>query len=507
MSLPAPNPRATLERLEACREHVVRRADGLMASWGSRLPDPGHAASVRNLAHYLALRELDVRELQTDLSLLGLSSLGRSEARVLANLDAIRASLGSVVGDAERAAARPSADAMTAGRRRLDHALGALAGPPPAGRSTRILVTLPNDAADDAAAVGRVLEAGADLVRLNAAHGDADAWRSAIRNVRSEADRLGRDVRIVADLPGAGLRTRMERRTKKLEVGDRLRLPRHPGRKRDVRLSVPEVLDAIPIGATVSFDDGRLEGRVTARSAEGLTLIVTRAREGGDRVRPDKGVGVPGVALPLRAPTDQDLEALDVLADEVDLVGLSFVRSADDVAWLQQALRSRRSGPLPGILAKVETSAAIRELPEILVQGVAHGPFGVMIARGDLAVEVGFERLAEVQEELLWICEAAHVPVVWATQVLESLAKTGLASRAEITDAAMAGRAEIVMLNKGAFVVQAITALDDVLRRMEGHAHKKHPTLRALRAWRELLPVPAATVPSENDDTPLPGAL
>lgn len=111
-----------------------------------------------------------------------------------------------------------------------------------------------------------------------------------------------------------------------------------------------------------------------------------------------------------------------------------------------------------------------------------------MIARGDLAVEIGFERLAEIQEELLWVCEAAHVPIVWATQVLESLSKTGLPSRAEITDAAMAQRAEIVMLNKGTFVVQAIKMLDDVLRRMEGHARKKNPTLRALSAWAEMVP-------------------
>jgi pyruvate kinase len=498
MSDASPDPSATLAALDACRDHVLRRGDGLLASWSARLPDRDRSASVRNLAHYLALRELDLRDLQRDLSLLGLSSLGRAEARVLANLDAIRASLGAVVGDAEIAAARPASAAMTAGARRLEHALDALAGPPRGGRRTRILVTLPNDAADSPDEVGRIVEAGADLVRLNAAHGDPDAWRAAIANVRSEAERRGRDVRVLVDLPGAGLRTRMERKSKKLVVGERLRVLRRPEKKRDVGLSVPEVLDAIPIGATVSFDDGRLEARVASRDATGLQLVVTRARDGGDRVRPDKGVGVPGVPLPVPAPTEQDLAALDAIAGDVDLVGLSFVRSADDVAWLQQALRERRPGPLPGILAKVETAAAIRELPEILVQGVAHGPFGAMIARGDLAVEVGFERLAEVQEELLWICEAAHVPVVWATQVLESLAKTGLPSRAEITDAAMAERAEIVMLNKGPFVVQAITALDDVLRRMEGHATKKNPTLRALRAWSELLPVAATRVPDAS---------
>lgn len=106
-----------------------------------------------------------------------------------------------------------------------------------------------------------------------------------------------------------------------------------------------------------------------------------------------------------------------------------------------------------------------------------------MIARGDLAVEAGFERLAEVQEEILWLCEAAHVPVIWATQVLESLAKEGLATRAEVTDAAMSMRAECVMLNKGPFIVEAIGFLHDVLQRMQEHVSKKQTLLRKLRSW------------------------
>jgi pyruvate kinase len=107
-------------------------------------------------------------------------------------------------------------------------------------------------------------------------------------------------------------------------------------------------------------------------------------------------------------------------------------------------------------------------------------PVGVMVARGDLAVEVGFERLAEVQEEVLWLCEAAHVPAIWATQVLESLTKKGAPSRAEVTDAAMAVRAECVMLNKGPYVTEAVAFLDNVLRRMQDHQNKKRAMLRKL---------------------------
>ena len=103
-----------------------------------------------------------------------------------------------------------------------------------------------------------------------------------------------------------------------------------------------------------------------------------------------------------------------------------------------------------------------------------------MIARGDLALEVGYERLAELQEEVLWISEAAHVPVIWATQVLENLVKYGAPSRAEITDAAMSERAECVMLNKGPYIVEGVSLLDKVLARMDEHQRKKTSRLGVL---------------------------
>jgi pyruvate kinase len=136
---------------------------------------------------------------------------------------------------------------------------------------------------------------------------------------------------------------------------------------------------------------------------------------------------------------------------------------------------------LPAIVVKIETRRGFSSLPQILLAALREPTCGVMIARGDLAVECGFERLAEVQEEILWLCEAAHVPVIWATQVLESLAETGLPSRAEITDAAMGNRAECVMLNKGPHMVETVRMLADILTRMAGHQAKKRALLRGLR--------------------------
>ena len=167
-----------------------------------------------------------------------------------------------------------------------------------------------------------------------------------------------------------------------------------------------------------------------------------------------------------------------------------------DVRRLQHRLAELNGGHL-GLILKIETRQAFEELPKLLLACMKTERFGVMIARGDLAIECGYERMAEVQEEILWIAEAAHTPVIWATQVLESLAKTGVPSRAEVTDAAMSERAECVMLNKGPFIRDAVRTLDNILKRMQAHQTKKRAMLRPLRL--------AATVFAAGDLASAPG--
>jgi pyruvate kinase len=165
------------------------------------------------------------------------------------------------------------------------------------------------------------------------------------------------------------------------------------------------------------------------------------------------------------------------------MVGLSFVHRAEDVRLLQAELGRLGASHL-GIVLKIENRHAFENLPTILLAGLEKPPIGVMVARGDLAVEVGFERLAEVQEEILWLCEAAHIPVIWATQVLEKMAKSGKPSRAEVSDAAMSGRAECVMLNKGPYIDEAVRFLAGVLERMEAHQSKRRSMMRRLAISR-----------------------
>jgi len=201
-------------------------------------------------------------------------------------------------------------------------------------------------------------------------------------------------------------------------------------------------------------------------------LKVFRTPSRGARLKAESGLNFPDTNLELAALTEKDLRDLDFVVEYADLVGYSFVQDGIAMDQLIKALEQRRGSHL-GILAKIETRHALQSLPEIIIHGAGRHPFGIMIARGDLALEAGYERLPEVQEEILWVCKAAHVPVVWATQVLENMVKEGIPSRAELTDAAMSERAECVMLNKGPYVLEAMDVLNDVLDRMESHQQQK----------------------------------
>jgi pyruvate kinase len=246
-----------------------------------------------------------------------------------------------------------------------------------------------------------------------------------------------------------------------------------------IALTLPEVLDDIRSGEPIWFDDGSIGGVVRAVESNRVEVTITRTRPGGGRLSSDKGVNLPETDLKLPALTAADREALRFIDGRADLVGYSFVRTDADVQELQAQLATISLREL-GIVLKIETRRAFENLPSLLLAAMSSPSSGVMIARGDLAVECGYERLAEVQEQILWMAEASHTPVIWATQVLETLARDGVPSRAEITDAAMAERAECVMLNKGPYIVDAVRALDDILVRMQAHQDKKSAMLREL---------------------------
>ena len=279
----------------------------------------------------------------------------------------------------------------------------------------------------------------------------------------------------------------------RLRIGEKLTITREPLpgmpaqfdsngrllRNASISCSLPEVFLNVEPGERILIDDGRIGGVIRSVSKSKVVVEITQAREGGEKLLASKGINLPDSRLELNGLTKQDIKDLEFVVKHADMVGLSFVRNRADIELLQKQLL-RLNAEKMGIVLKIETRAAFENLPDLLFTLMHSSTIGVMIARGDLAVECGYERLAELQEEILWLAEAARLPVIWATQVLEGLSKSGKPSRAEITDAAMGVRAECVMLNKGAHIIEAIQTLDDILHRMQSHQQKKNTLLRRL---------------------------
>jgi pyruvate kinase len=482
--------KALLDNMREVRRHVTEEGAALLARWQPMIKRDAFADSARNLAHYLAFRQLDLRPLQARLAPWGLASLSRKEGRVLPSLNAIIANL-EMLSRVNEETERPAIGDVERGTEALAANTSAIFGPGCDDRRTRILVTLSGKAGKKLKFVRGLVRAGMDAARINCAHDGPALWAAMIANVREASNEDGRFRPVLMDLQGPKIRTAtvVARKERNAEPGDRILLCFDETKKKlaydfQASCTMPGVFHQVREGATVSIKDGLIRGRVEAVDADGLVVEVTRTPPGGQPFEAEKGINFPDTELDVLPLTAADLEALDFVAANADIVGYSFVQRPEDVALLQSELAKRRPGrPSMPIVAKIETKLAFANLPELIVQAAGANPFAVMIARGDLAVEIGYERLSEIQEEILWLCEAAHVPVIWATQVLESLVKRGMPSRGEFTDAAMAERAECVMLNKGPYIEEGIAVLDDVLRRMETHRIKRSAQLRPLGAW------------------------
>lgn len=441
---------------------------------------PSHFYSACNLLHYLALRSRDIRGLQERLHEEGLSSLTHSESHIRSQLLAVLRQLGA--GSPE---APPS---FRTGAERIQQGAKGIFGPCSADVIPCIMVTFDTAFAQDFDMVKRLLQAGMNIARINCARDDKDVWLQMIGQIRKATEDTGLACRIYMDLAGPKIRTKIEGKKKnrvKLQTGERFYLyddyclyddlPR-------VGCTLPGIVVQMQVGDRVFFDDGVVETTVIAKHPFAAELQVDRI-SGKPFLKGERGINFPDTIISLPALTDFDRECLPFIQEHADMVGFSFIQTVSDLVELQEALGER---PVP-IIIKVEKAGAVANLPALILQGMTQERYGVMIARGDLAVEIGFERLSEIQEEILWLCEAAHAPVIWATQVLESLNKKGIATRAEVTDAATAAMAECVMINKGVNTVQVIETLKDIFYRSARHREKKRYTFRPLSIARNFL--------------------
>ena len=310
-----------------------------------------------------------------------------------------------------------------------------------------------------------------------------------IENVRAAAARLERPCRVLMDIAGPKcriLRVKAPPKTR-LARGDRVVLVDELREKTKepiaFSLNFPELVDQLVVGSEVFIDDGRAAARVVAKAAGRAEIEVYAAREKGVRLKPGKGVNFPSTELDLPPLTSKDFRDLDFIAEHADLIGYSFVQRVDDIELLQDHLVARAPKREPhGLVLKIETPLAVKNLPQLILQGCAQSDRGDDRARRPRG-RAGFARLTEMQEEILWLCEAAHTPVVWATQVLDNYVRDGVASRAEMTDAAMAQGAECVMLNKGPYLAEGVAFPRDVLTRMDRHHAKKFVRFAPLKEW------------------------
>jgi pyruvate kinase len=339
-------------------------------------------------------------------------------------------------------------------------------------RHTKIIATVgPSSSAPEV--LEALMAAGVDVFRLNFSHGTRESHADNYRGIREAAARAGRHVAIMQDLSGPKIRTGpLAGEPLELREGDTLVIaagsaPSTPGR---VFTPYAELITSARPGDRLLLDDGRIELRVTERAPDGLKAVVVH----GGRLGAHKGINAPGVPLPPSALTSKDVDDLHFgLGLGVDLVALSFVQTAADVMRALDIVE--RAERLTPIIAKIERPAALQNLTEILA--VSHG---VMVARGDLGLEMPLEQIPRVQKEIIRCARRLGRPAIVATQVLESMRVEPRPTRAEVSDAANAVEdgADAIMLAgetaAGAFPVRAVQMLDAVIRDAESIMTSAH---------------------------------
>lgn len=364
----------TFSATEALRAEVSALRAAVLnetASIRERFRPPSDDPALVNLAHYLALRRHDLRPLQRELMWRGLSSLGRLESRVLPTLDAVLSLLDRMT-EQRTSVTAPDEAAFFAGEARLEAATDTLFGPPLAHRRGRIMVTLPSEAADDAALVAGFARSGMDIARINCAHDDSAAWRAMSLHVRAAGELVGRRLSVLMDIAGPKIRTETvlaPDRTARLMPGEALRLVAAgaPRVSADVRfsaaVSLPEMVSRLSRGDRFRYDDGKLEGTIETVSDGEAVVRIGRTRAGGTKLKPQKGINLPDTALGLAPLTAKDEGDLATVVECADMIGYSFVSRPEDIDLLEEALHRTGANDRPlGLVAKIERPEAVSNL-------------------------------------------------------------------------------------------------------------------------------------------------
>jgi pyruvate kinase len=488
---------------------ALSQSESVFESRDDRI-DPTYLKSARNLAHYIALRHYDIRPMQEELAELGLSSLGRAEAHVMATLDAVLTAIHGLAGRTWQHL--PRALDFPEGNGLLREHTETLLGPSPPNRAVRIMVTMPSEAASDYQLVRELVARGMDCMRINCSYDGRSAWVAMAEHLKRANRELGKNCRLTMDLAGpklrvgpmeagpevikirprrdatgrvlkparicfvpqahggaivggaestpvpiaagdlASLRTgdhldftdargssrrmvvtgttgeRVEaecvrtsylasgmelcrmgalggilcvgrlpaldqpillRKGDSVVLSNKLRLGRGPELGKDghikspatINCTIPEILGDIKAGERVWFDDGKIGGVIKNVADSEATIEITHAGAAGSKLRSNKGINLPDSDLSIAALTPKDIEDLQVVAEQADIVGMSFVRSPGDVEALEAQL-AQLGRPDIGIMLKIETRKAFDNLPFLVLAAMRRPAAGVMIARG-----------------------------------------------------------------------------------------------------------------------------
>lgn len=451
---------------------------------------PQQQQAAKNLLHYLTLRNEDIRELQDKLHIAGLSSLASSESHIHSQLQSILQRLGKQYSEEEL----ESCD-YSFSKKEISNKSTLLFGEKTNALIPYIMVTFDSSFAKNYAIIKTLLQNGMNVARINCAHDDEATWSRMIHLLKRACHRTGLNCKIYMDLAGPKIRTHLlsgggKKGKVKVKEGELTWLAENADgfSPNDIVISPnePGIIANLQKNDRVYIDDGMIKGIIEKKKNGKAAMRIVRISSKKEQIKEAKGINFPDTEFSVPSLTNFDKQCLPFMCEYADLIGYSFVRYPADLINLQQQIKLH-SSKTPFVILKIETPEAVKNLPDLLLQGMHQQVFGAMIARGDLAVEIGFEKMGEIQEEILWICEAAHVPVVWATQVLESLNKSGIATRSEITDASHAAMAECVMINKGDHTIEVIETLQDILQRTGRHHIKKRFSFRPLNIAKAFL--------------------
>lgn len=484
------DPKILLENITQLRDEIKEEGQRIYAHWEEAIERKAFKESAENLSYYLALRNRDINQIQTDLIPWGLSSLGRLESKTLVTLEAVIATLHDVIED-ETDHEHPDPDAFDVGRRRLQKNTKKIFGKKPKNRTTRIMVTMSNEAIEDEKFVHDLIKEGMNVARINCAHNTPKDWLKMIEHIRNSSETLGKDVRILMDIAGPKIRTDWvfsHLSKPKVKTGDNIRITRDYENlpPSDMNFTagcdLDEIYEQIEVKQPVLFDDGNIEAVVTEINGDEFILEVTKTKGSSKRVKAEKGLNFPNNNFTFDSLNEKDKNDIAFACEHADIIGCSFVNRGRDIQLIQEEIEKvmGKDADKMGLMAKIETVRATRNLPEMIFTAASKNPFSVMIARGDLAAESGYIDLAALQQEIMWISEAGDIPVVWATEVLDTLVSDGIPTRSEVTDAAEGTRADCVMLNKGDHILEGVSMLNQIIERMEPVQYKKTPILRKL---------------------------